>query len=341
MTKEKPGGEVLLYQTAEGDMRLDVRMHGETVWLTQEQMAQLFERDRSVITRHINNVFEEGEVDEKSNVQNLHIAGSDRPTKLYSLDLIISVGYRVNSKRGTQFRIWATQNLKDYMIKGFVLDDRRFKERGADRYFDELLDRIRDIRSSERMFYDKVKDIYATSSDYDPKDELTQAFFAAVQNKLHYAVHGHTAAEIIHSRANPALPNMGVTNYPGSRLLAKDATVAKNYLSEPELKTLGLLVEQYLAFAELQANNRRLMAMRDWAEQLDAILRLNRMDILPGAGRISADLAKQKALSAYDEFSVRRRQDEEALRDAETAEVLAKSAAALAKPGKKPRKPKK
>lgn len=328
----QPGGEVLLYQTPEGDTRLDVRLEGETVWLTQEQMAQLFERDRSVITRHVNNVLGEGEVDEKSNVQNLHIAGSDRPVKLYSLDLIISVGYRVNSPRGTQFRIWATQKLKDYLIKGFALDDRRFKEQGAGRYFDELLDRIRDIRSSERMFYQKVKDIYATSSDYDPGADLTQKFFATVQNKLHFAVHGHTAAELIRQRADAAKPHMGLTNWPGQRILARDVTVAKNYLVQDELTALNLLVEQYLAFAELQARNRRLMTMAEWVQRLDDILRLNERALLKDAGRVSKQLADEMALAAYEHYRELRRVEEETARDAQEAAVLAQSAAALPKP---------
>lgn len=220
-------------------------------------MAELFERERSVITKHIGNVFAEGELPEESNVQILHIANSDKPVNLYNLDVIISVGYRVKSRRGTQFRIWATQLLREYLIKGFALDEKRLKESSyLDRYFDELVERIRDIRTSERQFYRKVADIYATSIDYDPSSDQTSTFYATVQNKFHYAITGHTAAEIIARRADSARPHMGLTNWPGERILARDVTVAKNYLSEHELKQLNNTVEQYLIFAEGQAQRR-------------------------------------------------------------------------------------
>ena len=327
-----PTGEVLLYQTQDGKTRLDVRFQGETVWLTQEQMAALFERDRSVITRHIANVFSEGELAEESNVHFLHFPHSDKPVRHYSLDVIISVGYRVKSARGTQFRIWATQRLRDYVVKGFALDAQRFKEPGGDRYFDELLDAIRDIRTSERMFYQKVKDIYATSSDYDPNVELTAKFFAAVQNKLHFAVHGHTAAELVYERADARKRNMGLTNFPGTRVLSKDVPVAKNYLNQRELSDLGLLVEQYLAFAELQARRRVLMTMRDWAARLDEVLRMNGMEILTHAGRIAQKLAAEKAQAEYESFREQRRLTGELERDMQDANALAKTADGLPKP---------
>lgn len=225
---------VLLYRTEDGTLRMDVRTDGETVWLTQEQMSMLFDRERSVITKHIGNVFEEGELELESNVQELHIAHSAKPVKLYSLNVIISVGYRVKSKRGTQFRIWATNQLREYLIKGCTLDDRRFKEQSAlDRYFDELVERIRDIRTSERQFYRKVTDIYATSTDYDPDAEATRKFYATVQNKFHFAITGHTAAELIGGRASATQPNMGLTNWPGERILPRDLTIAKKFHPAP------------------------------------------------------------------------------------------------------------
>ena len=294
---------VLLYQTEGGTLRLDVLTDGDTVWLSQEQMAALFERERSVITKHIGNVFAEGELPQKSNVQILHIAHSDKPVRLYSLDVIISVGYRARSRRGTQFRIWATQRLREYLLKGFALDDQRLKEGSVlDRYFDELVERVRDIRSSERQFYRKVAEIYATSIDYDPSVELTKAFYATVQNKFHFAITGKTAAELIKARANAAQPNMGLTNWSGERILARDVTVAKNYLAEDELRALNNIVEQYLTFAEAQALRRKAMHMADWVEKLHGFLTLNEREILQGAGRVSKELADEHAIGQYGAF---------------------------------------
>ena len=294
---------VLLYQTEGGALRLDVLTDGDTVWLSQEQMAALFERERSVVTKHIGNVFAEGELPEESNVQDLHIAHSDKPVRLYSLDVIISVGYRVRSRRGTQFRIWATQRLREYLVKGFALDDQRLKEGNAlDRYFDELVERIRDIRSSERHFYRKVAEIYATSIDYDPAVELTQQFYATVQNKFHFAITGKTAAELIKARADAARPNMGLTNWSGERILARDVTVAKNYLAEDELRALNNIVEQYLAFAEAQALRRRAMRMADWTLKLHGFLSLNEREILQGAGRVSKELADDHDMAQYGAY---------------------------------------
>jgi hypothetical protein len=303
-----PQEPILVYQTEDGLIRVDVRMDGETVWLTQEQIAQLFERERSVITKHIGHVFAEGELPIDTNVQIVHIAHSDKPVKLYSLDVIISVGYRVKSRRGTQFRIWATQRLREYLIKGFALDDKRLKESSyLDRYFDELVERIRDIRTSERQFYRKVADIYATSIDYDAGSDQTSTFYATVQNKFHYAITGHTAAEIIAQRADADQPNMGLTNWPGERILARDVTVAKNYLSDDELHQLNNTVEQYLIFAEGQAQRRIAMKMMDWIGKLHGFLTLNDRDILQNAGKLSKELADERALLEYEKFRARQR----------------------------------
>jgi hypothetical protein len=298
--------EILLYQTENGQTKLEVRLENETVWLTQQQMSELFQRDRTVITKHINNIFLENELQEESNVQNLHIANSDKPVKHYSLDVIISVGYRVKSHRGTQFRIWATQRLKEFIIKGFALDDERLKSTGQLNYFDELLARIRDIRSSERIFYQKVKDIYALSIDYDPKSDLTKDFFATIQNILHWAIHQHTAAEIISERANARKQNMGLTIWKGDKIRKSDVTIAKNYLIEQELKQLNLLVEQYLAFAEMQAMNSEVMYMRDWIAKLNDILTINRKEILNHAGRITKRLADELAEKEFEKYSKNR-----------------------------------
>lgn len=295
-----PNPNILLYQTEDGRTKLEVRLENETVWLTQEQVSNLFQRERSVITKHINNVFNEGELDEKSNVQILHISGSDRPVKFYNLDVIISVGYRVKSLRGTQFRIWATERLREYLIKGFTMNDDLLKT-GAG-YFEELLERIRDIRSSEKVFYRKVLEIYATSIDYDPRAETTQLFFQTVQNKLHWAAHGHTAAEVIYQRADAKLPFMGLTSFKGSKPSKQEISVAKNYLSEQELQVLNRLVSAYLDIAEVNAMQGKEMAMKDWIEVLDGFIKMSRQDVLIDAGNISAELARQKALTEYDNY---------------------------------------
>ncbi len=298
--------EIILYQTENGQTKLEVRLENETVWLTQQQMSELFQRDRTVITKHINNIFLENELQEESNVQILHIANSDKPVKYYSLDVIISVGYRVKSHRGTQFRIWATQRLKEFIIKGFTLDDERLKSAGQLNYFDELLARIRDIRSSERIFYQKVKDIYTLSIDYDPKSDLSKDFFATIQNILHWAIHQHTAAEIISERANSEKQNMGLTTWKGDKIRKSDVIIAKNYLTEQELKQLNLLVEQYLAFAEMQALNNEVMYMRDWIAKLNDILTINKKEILNHAGRITKKLADEIAEKEYEKYSKNR-----------------------------------
>src|SRR3990172_1909948 len=277
MAKVENKSQLIIYQTEDGQTKLQVKMEDETVWLTQDQMAELFEKSKSTINEHIKNIYEEKELDEGQTMRKFgNSEFSTKPTNCYNLDVIISLGYRVNSKRATQFRIWTTQRLKEYIVKGFVLDDERLKQGGQKaRYFEELLQRIRDIRSSERNFYQKVTDIYATSIDYRKDDKLTRQFFAAVQNKMHYAVHGKTAAEIVHARADSTKPLMGLTSFKGNYITASEIKVAKNYLSEKELRQLNLIVSLYLDFAELQATNGRLMKMVEWVKKLDEFLKLS------------------------------------------------------------------
>ena len=295
-----------MYQTDDGKTKVQVRLENETVWLSQDQMAELFEKGRSTITEHVQNVFKEGELDENSVCRDSRRTGTDGKeylVKYYNLDVIISVGYRVKSLRGTQFRMWATKRLREYIVKGFALDDERLKQGGEKgRYFQELLERIRDIRSSERNLYQKVTDIYATSIDYKAGDDLTKKFFATVQNKMHFAVHGHTAAEIIAERADATKPNMGLMSFKGDYLTSADVRIAKNYLNESELKQLNLIVSLYLDFAELQATNGRAMKMEEWTDKLDAFLRLSEKDILINAGKISAEIAENIAKGEYDKY---------------------------------------
>ena len=284
--KNKPESELILYQTEDGQTEIQVIMQDETVWLTQKEMAELFQRDQSVISRHVNNVFKEGELDKESNMQKMHIANSDRPVAFYNLNVIISVGYRVKSHRGTQFRIWATGTLREYLVKGFVINDERLE--GSERnYFDELVERVRRIRTSEKQFYRQVLDIFATSIDYDTKTAQAQEFFATVQNKFHYAIHGRTAAELITERIDSNSPAMGLTNWSGKIVTVKDAKIAKNYLQEIELKRLNLLVEQFLAYAELQAVEKRPMYMQQWVNKLDDFMRFNEKEILQHKGKVS------------------------------------------------------
>ena len=294
--------EIIMYQTEDGLTKIDVRMENETVWLTQAQMAELFQRERSGITKHIKNVFAEGEVDEKSNVKNVHIANSDKPVAYYSLDVIISVGYRVKSLRGTQFRIWANSVLKEYLIKGFAINDELLKQAGGGNYFDELMDRIRDIRSSEKVFWRKVLDIYATSVDYDPRTEVSVLFFKTVQNKMHWAAHGQTAAEKIFYSADSSKPNMGLLSFSGSHPTQSDALIAKNYCTEDELLALNDIVSAYLDLAEMQARRRIPMYMSDWIDTLDGFLKLSKHEILTHAGKISAAAAERKAKEEYRKY---------------------------------------
>lgn len=304
-------GEILLYQTADGVSKIEVTLVNGTVWLTLDQMAELFQRNKSTISRHVKNIFECGELDESSTVaffatvQNEGGREVERQIAFYNLDMIISVGYRVNSYRGVQFRMWATKVLKEYLIKGFAMNDELLKRAGGGNYFDELLARIRDIRSSEKVFYRKVLEIYALSIDYDPRAEYTQLFFKTVQNKMHYAVHGHTAAEIIYDRADAQKDFMGLTTWTGVMPKKSDAEFAKNYLSEDEIDTLNRIVSLYLDFAELQAKEHKPMYMKDWIAKLDDFLKLSGKDLLTHAGTISAEIAKAKADSEYTKFKER------------------------------------
>lgn len=299
---EQPNSQFILFKTEDQKISVDVRMNDDTVWLTQDQMALLFERDRSVIVKHIANIFSDGELIEKSNVQKLHIANSDKPVKFYSLDVIISVGYRVKSLRGTQFRQWATKRLNEYIRKGFTMDDERLKNLGGGGYWKELLQRIRDIRASEKVFYRQVLEIYATSANYDPKAAVSLGFFKKVQNKIHFAVHGQTAAEVIFSRADAEKEYMGLMTFSGERPYLKDITIAKNYLNEKELRALGQIVSGYLDFAERQAEREQTMTMKDWANHLDRILTMSGENVLQGSGTISHEEAVEKATTEYKKY---------------------------------------
>lgn len=305
----EPGGsEFLFYQADDGRIRLQVRVQQETVWLSLNQMADLFQRDKSVISRHIRNVFEEGELTREATVAKSATVQTEggkqvtRAIEFFNLDVIISVGYRVKSHRGTQFRIWATQRLREYIVKGFTMDDERLKQRGGGNYFEELLARIRDIRSSEKEFWRKVLEIYATSIDYDPGTEASRQFFATVQNKMHWAAHGQTAAEVIHARVDGTKPQAGMTNWVGAKPGRAEAVIAKNYLTPEELNALNRIVTAFLELAEVQALNRRPMYMRDWLARMDDFLRLGGRDILTHAGRISHEQAVQKAELEFEKY---------------------------------------
>jgi len=301
----------ILFKTEDEKISVDVRFEDETVWLSQEQMAQLFGKGRTTITGHIQNIFKEGELNEDVVCRNFRLTTQhgaiegktqEVSVKLYNLDVIISVGYRVKSHRGTQFRIWATKRLNEYIRKGFTMDDERLKNLGGGGYWKELLQRIRDIRASEKVFYRQVLDIYSTSIDYDPKADVSIAFFKKVQNKIHYAVHGQTAAEVIFTRADAEKEFMGLMTFPGNRPYLKDVVVAKNYLNEKELRSLGQLVSGYLDFAERQAEREQAMTMKDWAEHLDKILTMSGEKLLQGAGSISHDTAIEKATTEYKKY---------------------------------------
>lgn len=297
--------EFLLYESQDGRIRVETRMQDETVWLTINQMAELFQVDKSGISRHLKNIFESGELIKNSVVAFFATTAADSKTyqvEYYSLDAIISVGYRVNTIRGTQFRIWATERLREYIIKGFAMDDDRLKSTGGGNYFDELLDRIRDIRSSEKVFWRKVLDIYATSIDYSPDSEESKLFFATIQNKMHWAAHGHTAAEVIFNRADGGESNMGMTNWIGPVIRKNEISVAKNYLNDEELNILNRIVTAYLEFAELQALNRKPMYMKDWILKLDDFLKMSGRELLNHAGKVSHDQALKKALKEYHAF---------------------------------------
>lgn len=327
----QPTSEIIIYQNPDGLIKIDVRLEEETVWLTQEQMAMLFGKGRSTIAEHIQNVFKEGELDEQVVCRNFRhttkhgaIEGKtqEKEVKYYNLDVIISVGYRVKSQQGTQFRIWATQRLKEYIIKGFALNDERFKSGNSMNYFNELQERIREIRLSERFFYQKIKDIYTTSIDYDAKDEKTIEFFKVIQNKLLWAISEQTAAELVYRRVDARLPLLGMQSYDkkGIQSIKKtDVSIAKNYLKEDEMRLLGLLVEQYLAFAETMAQQRTPMYMKDWLQRLDALLQLNGRELLTHAGTISHEKAMEKSGVEFEKYKAieKQVQKEESLKEIE------------------------
>jgi len=301
--------EILIYQTEDGETKLEVRLEEETVWLTQQQLATLLHTTKQNVAQHLKNIFDEGELDEASVVKKFLITAADGKnysTNHYNLDAIISVGYRVKSHVATRFRQWATGHLREFIVKGFTLDDERLKAGGRGNYFDELLARIRDIRSSEKIFWRKVLDIYATSIDYDPKTEMSQRFFAVVQNKMHWAAHGHTAAEVVASRADSAQPNMGLTSWKGAQVRKADVAIAKNYLTQEELDALNRIVTIYLEFAELQALSRKPMYMADWIAKLDDFLRISDRDILTHAGKVSHEAALSVAYTEYEKYRQQR-----------------------------------
>ena len=323
-----PSSQLIIYQTEDGQTRLEVRLADETVWLTQKLMAELFQTSKQNISLHLKNIFEEQELEENAVVKDFLTTASDEKkysTKYYSLDCIISVGYRVKSHTATRFRQWATRHIKEYIVKGFLLDDERLKNPDVPfDYFDELLRRIQDIRTSEKRFYQKITDIYATSVDYDPTLQVSISFFKTVQNKLHWAITGKTAAEIIQHRADSDKPNMGLTNWRGDKPRKQDVTIAKNYLSETELMALNNLVEQYLVFAEGQAMQRIPMHMQEWVKKLDGFLTLNDRNILDHAGKVSHEMAMQVASDVYEKFHKQRLEVEAEQADKKDFEILEK-----------------
>ena len=310
-----PSSEIVFYQTQNGKSRIEVRLDNEMVWLSQRLLAELYEKDVRTINEHIRNIYEDGERESKATIRKFRIVQPEgqrhvtRSVDFYNLDMILAVGYRVRSHRGTQFRRWATERLHEYLVKGFAMDDERLKQAGGGNYFDELLARIRDIRSSEKIFWRKVLDIYATSIDYDPNTDHSRDFFAVIQNKMHWAAHGHTATEIIASRVNSGKSNIGLTSWSGARPNKKDIEIAKNYLNEEELDTLNRIVTMYLDFAELQALNRNPMYMRDWIGKLDDFLRLSEREILSHAGTVSHQQAMDRARIEYEKYHAKHLND--------------------------------
>lgn len=341
-------GELILYRSDDGGARVQLRAVDGTVWLTQGEIAELFQITPQTVTRHIQSVYAEGELDPDATcTQNVQVRSEKkrdvrRRLNSYSLDMIMAVGYRVRSRRGVQFRQWATTHLREYLVKGFAMDDERLKQAGGGDYFDELLARIRDIRSSEKVFWRKVLDIYATSVDYDPSAEASQRFFATIQNKMHFAAHGHTAAEVVVARADAGKPNMGLTTWAGAERgkppARSDAGNAKNYLRMSEIDTLNRVVTVYLEFADLQARDRKPMAMRDWIKKLDDFLRLSDREVLDHAGRVSHEQARLKAEAEFDKYRATRINAESEVERA--FEAATKKLGKSAKPVAKPRKPK-
>lgn len=294
---------ILIYQTQDGTTKIETRLENETVWLTIDQMVELFQKSRSTINEHILNIYEEKELDNEQSMRKIGISDfSTKPTNYYNLDVIISVGYRVKSAQGTKFRQWATARLREYIVKGFTMNDELLKQAGGGNYFEELLARIRDIRSSKKVFWRKVLDIYATSIDYDPKSDISVVFFQTIQNKMHWAAHGHTAAEIIYQRIDATKPNLGLTNIKGNKPTKQETEIAKNYLNEAELNVLNRMVTAYLELAELQALNQKPMYMKDWIERLDDFVRMTGHDILQNAGSVSHEQALKKAKSEYEKY---------------------------------------
>jgi len=336
-TPPPAGGEVLVYQSEDGRIKLEVRLEDETVWLTQQMMAELFQSTKQNIGQHLKNIFEEAELDQTAVVKNFFTTAADGKkynTNFYNLDAIISVGYRVKSTVATRFRIWATQRLKEYIVKGFTMDDERLKNppvKGSivPDYFDEMLERIRDIRASERRMYLRVKEIFAMAGDYDPSWSETTRFFSIIQNKLHFAATGQTAAELIQSRANHLLPNMGLTSWKGGEVRKTDVAIAKNYLQEEEIDELNRIVVMWLDFAEDQARRRKQVFMKDWEQKLDEFLRFNERNVLSGAGKVSKKAAEDQARGEYDKFAIRRRAYKEALGEADYAKQLEETAKRL------------
>lgn len=303
--QQPPEGQFLLYQTEDGQTRVECRLAGETIWLSQANMAELYQTTKQNVSLHLNNLYEEGELVENRVVKEYLTTGPDGKNyrvKHYNLDAILAIGYRVRSHQGTQFRIWATERLREYLVKGFAMDDARLKQAGGGQYFEELLARIRDIRSSERVFWRKVLDIYAISIDYEPQTEASTLFFKTVQNKMHWAAHGHTAAEIVHERTDASQPNMGLTSFSGEKPRKSDVSIAKNYLNQQEIDVLNRIVTAYLEFAELQALNHNPMTMAGWIAKLDDFLKLSDREILDHAGRISHEQAKEKAEAQYEGY---------------------------------------
>ena len=323
--------QIILYTTPDGDIKVDTVLQNETIWLTQIAMAELFGVQRPAITKHLQNIFYSAELNEQvvsSILEHTTVHGAipgktqTKTVKYYNLDAIIAVGYRVNSKRATQFRIWATSILKEYIIKGFAMDDERLKKADTWDYFDEWLARIRDIRASEKRFYQKIRDIYTTAIDYDKSSELAQLFFKKVQNKMLWAISGKTAAELIESRSNPELPNMGLTSWQGSIVRKPDVATAKNYLQADEIKDLNEIVTMYLDYAERQARQRKTVTMQQWSEKLDAFLLFNEHELLTHAGKVKAEVAKEIAEQRYDEFNQKRKAEEALAADNEDLHVL-------------------
>jgi len=335
LVPKESGGEFLLYQTEDGRIRIETRMLEETVWLTQDQMAQLFGKAKSTINEHIKNIFKEGELVEEQVMRKFgNSEFSTKPTHYYNLDVIISVGYRVKSLRGTQFRIWATQRLKEYIVKGFVMDDERLKNppvkgSAVPDYFDEMLARIRDIRASERRMFLRVIEIFAMAADYEPSWSETTKFFSIIQNKLHFAATGMTAAELIQSRAEYLRPNMGLTSWKGDEVRKTDVSIAKNYLKEEEIDELNRIVVMWLDFAEDQAKRRKQVFMKDWERKLGEFLRFNDRRVLPNAGKVTKKSAEGYAKAGYEKFEVRRREYKESLAEAEYIAQLEEAAKEL------------